>query len=56
MDVWSSVWAAVNCNVCEKAGLFGHLLYDATVCVDNNNNNNNTFNLDSEAPSEERFI
>ena len=33
VDVWRSVWAAVDCGVREKVGRFGHLLYNAMVCV-----------------------
>ena len=34
MDVSSSAWAAVDCGVGDTVGLFGHLLHNATVCVD----------------------
>ena len=33
VDVWSSVWAEVDCGVCKKVCLFLALIVYATVCV-----------------------
>ena len=33
LEVWRSAWAAVDCVVHKKVGLFGILLYSASACV-----------------------